>query len=56
MHVVDIVLNTSFGFFELKLAEMPGKPQSAFFEGFHVSQIHACILYTVYCILYTVYQ
>jgi hypothetical protein len=44
----DIFWNTSFDFFERKLAEMPGKPQSAFFEGFYVTQTQACILYTVY--------
>ncbi len=45
MYVVDIFCITSFDFFERKLAEMPGKAQSAFFEGFHISQIQACILY-----------
>jgi hypothetical protein len=50
MYVVDIFWITSFDFFERKLAEMPGKPQSVFFEGFYISQIQACILYTVYYI------
>ncbi len=48
----QIFWNTSFNLFERKLAEMPGKPQSAFFEGFQSLKFRPvyCILNTVYCI------
>jgi hypothetical protein len=54
--VVDVFWNTSFDFFERKLAEMPGNPQSAFFEGFQATQIHVVLEEAISPLFIAVYE
>ncbi len=56
MYVVDIFWITSFDFFERKLAEMPGKQQSAFFEGFQATQIHVVLEEAISPLFIAVYE